>query len=210
MVQVTHLGQKHFYMEAFAIATRRCLDDDHPLSYILRAHTRFLIANNRVGRDLLIAPGGNVDLLLAGEIGESVALARLGAINTHFINDNFVNDIKARNVTKDRLPYYPYRDDGQLVWDAIWKFTSEYVGVTYASDKEIQEDKELQRWCQELADPNQGTVNGMKSKVGTAEELVEVLTTLIFISGPGHCAGVISCTYDLITPYHTYAWMPFM
>ena len=178
-------------MEAFAIATRRCFDDDHPLSYLLRAHSRFMIANNRVGRDLLIAPDGTVDRLLAGEIGESVEMARLAALNTHFINDNFVNDIKKRNVTKDRLPYYPYRDDGQLLWDAIWNFTSEYVSVTYSSDAAIQEDKELQLWCQELADPKQGAVNGMKSKVSTAEELVEILTSMIFISGPGHSAGEI-------------------
>lgn len=30
----------------------------------------------------------------------------------------------------------------------------------------------------------------MKANVDTAEELVEILTSFIFISGPGHSAGI--------------------
>lgn len=92
-------------------------------------------------------------------------------------------------VGRDRLPFYPFRDDGEKLWDAIWDYTTEYVGAIYATDMELREDKELQAWCAELADPEQGSVNGMPSKVSTAKELVEILTTIIFTSGPGHCAG---------------------
>eukprot|EP00892_Ulva_mutabilis_P007114 jgi/Ulvmu1/4775/UM020_0060.1 len=186
---VAHLGKTHLFTEAFAVATRRNFNDDHALSYLLRAHTRFMIANNRLARDYLIGKGFYVDRLLSGYIEESAELARLAVLNTHFYKDNFKNDIVKRKVGTDRLPYYPYRDDGQRLWDAIWAFSTEYVAACYDSDKELQADDELQWFVRELADPKKGAVNGMKDKVETKEDLVEILTTFIFISGPGHTAG---------------------
>lgn len=97
-MQVTHLGRAHFFMEAFAVATRRCFNADHALSYLLRAHTRFLIANNRLGRDTLIVEGGPVDTILSGTIAESVEMARVAVLSTHLLEDNFKNDLVKRKV----------------------------------------------------------------------------------------------------------------
>lgn len=93
-----------------------------------------MIANNRLAREVQIGKGGYVDRLLAGYIEESAELSRLAVLNTHFLEDNFVNDLARRDVGANRLPYYPYRDDGQLLWDAIWDFTTEYVVACYASE----------------------------------------------------------------------------
>lgn len=193
-LQVAHLGRTHFLTEAFAVATRRCFDEDHPLSYLLRVHTRFLIANNSLGRDALIGPGGSVDRLLAGYVEESVEMARVAVVSTDFLKGNFKNDMAARDVGRERLPHYPYRDDGQRLWQAISDFALEYLGAYYASDADLQADKQVQRFCAELADPTQGAVKGMPAAVETLEELAEILTTLIFISGPGHSAGVLVIT----------------
>ena len=97
-MQVTHLGKTHFFMEAFAVATRRCFSADHALSYLLRAHTRFLIANNRLGRDKLVAVGGYTDRILSGTIAESVEMARVAVLATHLLEDNFKNDLVKRKV----------------------------------------------------------------------------------------------------------------
>lgn len=185
---VSHLAKTHLFTEPFAVATRRCFNEDHPLSYLLRAHTRFMIANNRLARDKLVGVGGYVDRILAGTIQESVEMARVGVLNTDILKDNFKNDLIKRKVGPDRLPRYPYRDDGELLWEAIENFVTEYVNASYSTEKELQDDKELQLWCQELANPNQGAVNGMPSSVNSAADLVEILTSFIFISGPQHCA----------------------
>jgi len=185
---VSHLAQKHFFMEAFAVATRRCLDDMHPLSLLLRVHTRFLIANNSLGRDTLVAPGGTVDCLLSGTLAESVEMCRLGTINTHFLNDNFVNDVSNRGVGTDAIPRYPYRDNGQKLWDSIRAFVTEYLTVLYSSDEAVKADAQVQMFCAECADPTQGSVNGMPSKADTLEDLVTIVTSIIFYSGPAHCA----------------------
>jgi arachidonate 15-lipoxygenase len=63
----THLGKTHLVMEPFAVATRLEFPDDHPLGVFLRAHFRFLLPNNRLARDYLIAPNGPTEKLLAGE-----------------------------------------------------------------------------------------------------------------------------------------------
>jgi arachidonate 15-lipoxygenase len=52
----THLGKTHLTMEPFAVATRLELPDEHPLGVFLRAHMRFMIANNHLAREYLIAP----------------------------------------------------------------------------------------------------------------------------------------------------------
>jgi arachidonate 15-lipoxygenase len=62
----THLGKTHLVMEPFAVATRLELPEEHPLGVFLRAHMRFMIANNSLARGYLIAPKGPTERLLAG------------------------------------------------------------------------------------------------------------------------------------------------
>ena len=62
----THLGKTHLVMEPVAVATRLCLPDEHPLSPLLRAHTRFLIFVNDLARKVLVGKDGTVDKLFAG------------------------------------------------------------------------------------------------------------------------------------------------
>ncbi|WP_333028792.1 MULTISPECIES: lipoxygenase family protein [unclassified Microcoleus] len=47
---------------------------------------------------------------------------------------------------------------------------------------------ELQTWAQELASENGGKVKGMPSKIDTVEQLIKIVTTVIFTCGPQHSA----------------------
>jgi arachidonate 15-lipoxygenase len=187
----THLGRTHFAMEPFAISTARQLALTHPLSLLLAPHFRFMIANNHLGRQQLVNPGGKVDEILAGSLAESLTITsdyyKRCYTDLNFLDSSFPKDLKARGVEDPQhLPHYPYRDDGQLIWDAIIKYVEKYLRYFYENVGDITADPELQAWAQELATVAQ--VNGMPESIDNIDILVEIISNLIFTCGPLHSA----------------------
>ena len=185
----SHLGRTHLVMEPIAIATARQLAKNHPLSLLLKPHFRFMLVNNELARSYLIAPGGPVDDLLSGTLTETVEIAR-EACSTWSL-DEFALPTELKNRGMDdtnQLPHYPYRDDGLLLWNAIETFVSDYLKYFYPTKEAIVQDVELQTWAKELASNKGGKVKGMPSKIDTVEQLIKIVTTVIFTCGPQHSA----------------------
>lgn len=185
----SHLCRTHLVMEPFAIATARQLAENHPLGLLLRPHLKFLLYNNQLGRERLINPGGIVDRLLAGTLEESLEILKADYQAWSLDQYAFPNEIKNRGMADvETLPHYPYRDDGVLLWDAIHRYVSGYLRLYYKSAAEIQADYELQNWAAELASQQGGRVKGMPEHIDTVEQLIEIVTTVIFTCGPQHAA----------------------
>ncbi|XP_068405044.1 polyunsaturated fatty acid 5-lipoxygenase isoform X2 [Eschrichtius robustus] len=159
---ITHLLRTHLVSEVFGIAMYRQLPAVHPIFKLLVAHVRFTIAINTKAREQLICEYGLFD-----------------------------KAIKARGMdnTED-IPYYFYRDDGLLVWEAIRAFTAEVVDIYYGSDQVVEEDQELQDFVRDVY------VYGMRGKkasgfpksIKTKEKLSEYLTVVIFTASAQHAA----------------------
>lgn len=191
----THLCRTHFVMEPIAIGTARRLADNHPLGILLRPHFLFMLTNNHLGQQRLINPTGPVDQLLAGTLAESMELVKDAYAEWNLKDFAFPVEIKNRGMDKKddrgdyKLPHYPYRDDGMLIWDAIHTFVSAYLNHFYPTSDYISGDTELQAWAAELSNQtNGGKVKGMPSQIHTVNELIEIVTTIIFICGPQHSA----------------------
>ncbi|AFZ14357.1 Arachidonate 15-lipoxygenase [Crinalium epipsammum PCC 9333] len=189
----SHLCRTHFVMEPIAIGTAHQLAENHPLSLLLRPHFLFMLTNNHLGQQRLINPGGPVDELLAGTLPESMELVKDAYEGWNIKEFAFPTEIKNRGMDNtERLPHYPYRDDGMLVWKAIHTFVSDYVNHFYPTPEDITGDTELQAWAKELSDQsaqtNGGKVKGMPTSFTTVQELIEIVTTIIFICGPQHSA----------------------
>ncbi len=185
----SHLGRTHLVMEPIAIATARQLAKNHPLGLLLKPHFRFMLVNNELARSYLIAPGGPVDDLLSGTLPETMEIAR-EACSTWSL-DEFALPTELKNRGMDdtnQLPHYPYRDDGLLLWNAIETFVSGYLKYFYQTKEAIAQDVELQTWAKELASDKGGKVKGMPSKIDTVEQLIKIVTTIIFTCGPQHSA----------------------
>jgi len=142
----SHLCRTHFVMSPIAIGTARQLAENHPLSLLLRPHFLFMLTNNNLGQQRLINIGGPVDTLLAGTLGESMELVKDAYEGWNIKEFAFPTEIKNRGMDNtDRLPHYPYRDDGILVWNAIHTFVSDYLKHFYKTDPQnIIDDTELQ------------------------------------------------------------------
>jgi arachidonate 15-lipoxygenase len=188
----THLCRTHFAMEPFAIATARQLAASHPLNLLLRPHFRFMLANNDLGRKRLINKSGPVDDLMAGTLDESMALVAESYANWSIDQFAFPTDIRNRGMEdRDRLPHYPYRDDGMLIWEALYQFVTGYLQSFYPDSQALLADVELQGWAKELvADRAEGgaSIAGMPATIDNLEKLVEIITTIIFTCGPLHSA----------------------
>ncbi len=197
----SHLCRTHLVMGPIAIGTARQLAENHPLSLLLRPHLLFMLTNNHLAQKRLIQPGGPVDQLLAGNLGESMELVKDAYEGWDIKKFAFPTEIKNRGMDNtDRLPHYPYRDDGMLVWKAIHTFVSDYLKHFYKTDPQnIIDDTELQAWASELSDQtNGGKVKGMPASFTNVEELIEIVTTIIFICGPQHSA-VNYAQYEYMT-----------
>lgn len=63
------------------------------------------------------------------------------------------NDIKRRGIEPEFLPQFPYRDDAQLLWEAIARYVTAYLQRYYPSDQAVRQDPYLQAWAAELGAP---------------------------------------------------------
>ena len=86
---------------------------------------------------------------------------------------------------------FPYRDDGLLVWNTLRDYVSRYFEIYYKSNRDIREDFELQNWLQALRKPvSEGGfgVVSLPSSLKNRDELIDILTQIIFTAGPQHSA----------------------
>ncbi|MGL5939976.1 MAG: lipoxygenase family protein [Waterburya sp.] len=185
----THFSYTHAVMAPFAIVTARQLGENHPLALLLKPHFRFMLFDNDLGKTQFLQPEGPVDRFMPGTLEESLTFVAQ-TYQTWSIQDFvFPTQITRRKMdSRELLPHYPFRDDGLLVWQAVENFVINYVRLYYKTTQDLREDYELQNWSRELAAQDGGRVKGMPETIETIEQLIEVLTVVIFTCGPLHSA----------------------
>lgn len=188
---VTHLARTHLVVEPFVVATYRQLSARHPLFRLLVPHFKGTIFINYLAKAKLIAPGGGVDYLLAGTIESDAGVAIQSVLDLKFNESNFPNSLKKRKVEDENiLEYYPYRDDGLLIWNAIQNWVKSYLELFYKNKEDILNDYELQTWAKEVSSISGGRVSDFgedgKGKIESLEYLVLAVTQIIFTASAGH------------------------
>ncbi|XP_020619515.1 arachidonate 5-lipoxygenase-like [Orbicella faveolata] len=95
----------------------------------------------------------------------------------------------------EKLPYYPYRDDGKLLYHKLNEFADAFIDAYYEDDEEVVADNELQELVNELsADGKQGDFGGLgmvkkfPATIETKASLSKVLTTLLWAFTGQHAA----------------------
>lgn len=190
---ISHLAQTHLFMEPFVLATNRCFtDQNHQVRLLLKPHLEGTILINYGAHNRLLAPEGAVDSLLSATIGSNSQLA-IKEAQSHLANFNdvaFPRTLEKRGVNNSKqLPIYPYRDDGQKIWDAINQWVQEYLGLFYFSDKSVETDSQLQNWASELRSKGHCNIGEAgDGQIKTLDYLVEAISTIIFTASVQHAA----------------------
>ncbi|HBL61826.1 MAG TPA: AraC family transcriptional regulator [Cyanobacteria bacterium UBA8803] len=201
---ISHLARTHLTIAPFVLATARQLADNHPLRVLLKPHFQFTLAINELARFELINPGGFVDKIFAGTLKASLSLVVESFQNSEFKDAALPTELKHRGVDEvDVLPDYPYRDDAYLLWEAIHQFATDYLSLYYKAASDVFNDYELQRWAKDVTAWDGGRVKGLTAdgKLDTLEELVNIVTQIIFTCGPQHAAvNYPQYDYEAFTP----------
>jgi arachidonate 15-lipoxygenase len=181
-----HLARTHLVLEAFAVATHRCLAEAHPINILLVPHCIGTLFINNAAAKSLISPGSPIDDFFGAPIARSQQAAGSDRLGFDFYANMLPADLAARRVDNPAwLPEYPYRDDALLVWSAIRDWIEAYVGTYYPDDAAVTGDGELADWTASLiAD---GKIKGF-TPITSRTQLVDVLTMVVFTATAQHSA----------------------
>ncbi|XP_073692356.1 arachidonate 12-lipoxygenase, 12S-type [Garra rufa] len=185
---LSHLLRTHLVVEVACVATLRQLPAVHPIYKLLAPHLRYTLEINCRGRTQLISSDGIFKRVVStGGDGLLILAQREYKVLTYrSLQPKF--DFLDRGVTK--LRDYFYRDHSLMLWDVIQNFVSGIVSLYYKSDSEIEQDSELQAWINDVA--VEGFVDvphfGLASELKTKEELITLLSVVIFTSTAQHAA----------------------
>ncbi|SOD40737.1 lipoxygenase family protein [Nitrosovibrio sp. Nv4] len=187
----THATRIHYVMEAIIMASRRQLYKSHPLYILLNPHLQYTLNVNHQHTFLKDRKGrpGRYGELFAGDYDAMTQCMANGMTSFNFKESAFPNDIAKREVDNPDL-FYPYRDDGILLWNAIQSFIKEYVDLYYKSEADVTEDHEIQAWANDINARDRGRIPGFPARFGSRQELSETLGHIIFL-----CTAFHSCIH---------------
>ena len=181
-----HLAGTHLVSETIAVATRRNLAEVHPLWSLLVPHFEGTLFINNLAVETLISKGGPIDAFFGGTITSSQLAAVKGRLSFDFYGKMLPSDMAKRNVDDcSKLSEYPYRDDAQLVWDAIQEWAGQYINHYYADDEAVTGDTELAQWANAIAHEGHMLDFG---PITSRRQLTDVCTMIIFTASAQHAA----------------------
>lgn len=204
---IAHLGDCHLTLDPMVVATNRKLSENHPIMILLKPHFRFTININNSALHSLIIPGGVVATNVGPKIEDTWELVRQAHLAWQFDDNNPDTVFDIRGVAD--IPDFPFRDDTQLLWQAVNEWVSDYVNLYYPSKADLLGDYELQAWVNELVSPNYAKVAGMRGLTATGDSkqpfaiddkdyLIKIIAQIIYIAGPQH-ASVNYAQYPLMS-----------
>ncbi|KAM6949445.1 arachidonate 12-lipoxygenase, 12S-type [Aplochiton taeniatus] len=185
---LSHLLRTHLVVEVFCVATLRQLPAVHPIYKLLAPHLRFTLEINCRGRTQLISADGIFKRVVSTGGDGLLMLAQREYKVLSYRSLQPRCDFVARGVTQ--LRDYHYREHSLLLWDAIHTFVSGIVGEFYQSDREVEEDAELQAWIRDIVEEGFTDIPkfGLSSELHAKEELSTLLAVVIFICTAQHAA----------------------
>ncbi|XP_042510798.1 linoleate 9S-lipoxygenase A-like [Macadamia integrifolia] len=203
---ISHWLKTHAVVEPFIIGTRRQLSVMHPIHKLLDPHFKDTMHINALARSILINAGGILEkTLFPGEV--SMELSSALYKNWNFRDQSLPNDLLKRNLafedeespTGVQLLFddYPYGADGLEIWNAIKIWVRGYCSIYYITDASVLSDEEIQAWWSEIRNIGHGDKQNQNwwYRMDTISDLVETLTTLIWIASAFH-ASVNFGQYD--------------
>jgi arachidonate 15-lipoxygenase len=187
----THLARTHLVMERYALATYRQLPPWHPVGRLLRPHFKFMVATNYDAVNNLINPGGPVDLNFYTKVDDLLKITK-DAFATWDLrkHGSIEEDLRDRGLDDpDLLPFFPYRDQGLPIYRAIKDFVESYLGLWYASEYAVAQDKALLRWNNAIrTDYRASPAATPLTDKPLLNELITACTNIIWTCGPQHSA----------------------
>ncbi|KAK7277039.1 hypothetical protein RIF29_18188 [Crotalaria pallida] len=197
---VNHWLRTHACMEPFILSAHRQLSAMHPIFKLLDPHMRYNLDINAIARQRLINAGGIIESSFTpGRYCMEISSAAyknfwrfdMEALPADLIRRGMaIPDSTQPNGLKLVIEDYPYAKDGLLIWSAIENWVRTYVNHYYHHPSMICNDKELQAWYSESINVGHADIRHKSwwPTLNNNEDLVQILTTLIWTSSAQHAA----------------------
>ncbi|KAG5527797.1 hypothetical protein RHGRI_028668 [Rhododendron griersonianum] len=169
----------HCATEPYIIAANRQLSVIHPIFRLMHPHFRYTMEINALAREALINANGIIEASFSPAKGIAV------------------EDPTAPRGLKLTIEDYPCANDGLILWDAIKQWVTDCVQHYYPDSALVESDKELQAWWTEIRTVGHADKKDEPwwPKLKTVEDLVGILTTMIWVTS-GHHSAVNFGQYD--------------
>ncbi|KAM6930925.1 polyunsaturated fatty acid lipoxygenase ALOX15B-like [Xenentodon cancila] len=196
-----HLLRTHLLAEVFAVSLQRNLPMVHPVYKLLIPHIRYTLFINTLARRLLISDDG-VFTKFAASGGEGMMTIMKRSLETLTYSSLCIkDDIKDRGL--EDVPNFYYKEDGEQLWNIMYRFVEEMLGLYYEDDNQVKKDDEVKSWISDMF--KHGFLmyenSGIPEKFETRPELVKFVTMVMYTCSAQHSA-VNTGQYDF------YGWMP--
>jgi len=160
---IGHLYECHVRMEIICNTQPKHMSPTHPLYELMRQHCMGTESLGYFGADrVLLVKGGSFDKLF--QFGHQGALHMMNHVfdNDHYDRMDLELRLKNQGLINDNLKYYPYRDDGLVLWRGVQVFAERIVSAYYVTDEDVAKDSEVQNLMNELSRDGKRTLNGGK------------------------------------------------
>ncbi|XP_010273845.1 PREDICTED: linoleate 13S-lipoxygenase 3-1, chloroplastic-like [Nelumbo nucifera] len=197
---VNHWLRTHACIEPFILAAHRQLSAMHPIFKLLDPHMRYTLEINALARQTLISAGGVIEFCFTpGPYCMEISAAAYRNL-WRFDLEGLPADLIRRGMAvpdptqphglKLLIEDYPYANDGLLIWSAIETWVRTYVNRYYSDSSTIRTDTELQAWYSESINVGHADIRHESwwPTLSTVEDLVSILTTLIWLASAQHAA----------------------
>ncbi|XP_042514345.1 linoleate 13S-lipoxygenase 2-1, chloroplastic-like [Macadamia integrifolia] len=197
---VSHWLRAHCCTEPYIIAANRQLSAMHPIYRLLHPHFRYTMKINSLARKSLLNANGTLERMFSlrkysVELS-SVAYAKFWRFDMESLPKDLirrgmaVEDPTTEHGLKLIIKDYPFANDGLLLWTAIKQWVSDYVNHYYPDPGLVESDQELQAWWTEVRTQGHGDKKDEQwwPDLKTQENLIEILTTIIWIASCYHSA----------------------
>jgi arachidonate 15-lipoxygenase len=181
---ISHLGRTHLLIEPFVVSTSRIFLENHWIRRLLTPHFCGTASINALAFKALINEGGVIDKLLCGELNSELELSFQSIQQPGFRHLMLPTFLASRGLGDPRL-LFPYRDDALSLWGAIRDWVAAFSSIHVKTDEDVAGDIYIRNWVSDL------TVGGKVTDLGevlTRDELIDVLTMVIFTASAQHAA----------------------
>lgn len=192
----------HLYLDAPCTLVEKYFSEYHPIYQVVRQHCRAALETNKLFEIKLFGRSGPIYKVLSVDYSSALEIVNKEYERMTFDDLDLLEDLKKRGVDDvEKLPYYPYRDDGKILYQKLSEFVDAYIDAQYEDDDQVLADNELQEFANELsADGTHGDFAGLgkvkkfPASIKTKAALRKVLTTLFWAFTGGHAAS----TYPIL------------
>ncbi|XP_024523783.1 linoleate 9S-lipoxygenase [Selaginella moellendorffii] len=195
---ISHWLRTHAVMEPFIIAMHRQLSILHPIYLLLIPHFKDTMTINSKARQSLINASGIIEAnFTPGKYSIEISAVVYGS-QWRFDQQGLPADLIARGMATPNpkarhgldllIEDYPYAVDGLNLWSALKQWVTDYTDIFYKDDASVRDDTELQAWWQEIVNVGHADKKVGWTDLNTKANLIEALTTMIWIPSCHHAA----------------------